>query len=73
MQITEGRGAYGATDAFGSETLSQVIALLRKGGTGVIRTWGAPTQYNSRSIARMHVLLVTTHAARHVFRATTLC
>lgn len=35
MQITEGRGAYGATDAVGGDTLSQVITSLRKGGTGV--------------------------------------
>ena len=34
MQITEGRGVYGATDAVGGDTLTQVIASLRKGGTG---------------------------------------
>lgn len=34
MQITEGSGAYGATDAVGGDTFSQVVTSLRKGGTG---------------------------------------
>jgi hypothetical protein len=34
MQMTEGRGVYGATDAVGGDTLTQVITSLRKGGTG---------------------------------------
>jgi NADPH:quinone reductase-like Zn-dependent oxidoreductase len=36
MQITEGRGAYGATDAVGGKITTQIIASLRKGGTVLI-------------------------------------
>lgn len=33
MQVTGGSGAYGATDAVGGDTFSQVVTSLRKGGT----------------------------------------
>ncbi len=33
-EITEGRGAYGAVDSVGGSMTKQLVASVRKGGTG---------------------------------------
>lgn len=52
MQITEGRGVYGATDAVGGDTLTQVITSLRKGGTVLLygAMSGATANFDVRDV-----------------------